>query len=295
MTSRLVIFLSLTVVFCSEAPKVSLVPTNRVVLGEFFTYQRCSYCPFAARALESLVTEFQDSVVIIAYHRRLHGDTLSPEYVEMRRAVYYESGGEPATVFDGGEVVRTSGPEYNYEIFRNYILKAKSVLPKAQIEVEGWIESGTGTAVVLISGVDSTPPDTLRLFLVVTEDSVRSLLPGATDSLYNNVMRAMIPDFSGWGFTLLPGDTVRFEEKFPIPNFWDKERLRIVAFVQERKTNRVLQTAKTNIKAPSRAKRSLNTKSETDSPSEIIPSPHTRWNRFARNDKKVKQEGALDE
>ncbi|MBM3315077.1 hypothetical protein FJY71_04445, partial [candidate division WOR-3 bacterium] len=54
---------------CSDAPLVPLVPTNRVVLAELFTWQRCVYCPYAAHTLDSLVREFADSVVVIAYHR----------------------------------------------------------------------------------------------------------------------------------------------------------------------------------------------------------------------------------
>ncbi|MEO0078427.1 MAG: hypothetical protein ABIK86_05455, partial [candidate division WOR-3 bacterium] len=62
---------------CSSAPEVSIIPTNRVVLAELFTWQRCSYCPYAARTLDSLAREFADSVVVVAYHRRVAGDTLS--------------------------------------------------------------------------------------------------------------------------------------------------------------------------------------------------------------------------
>ena len=221
------------------------MPTNRVVLAELFTWQRCVYCPYAAHTLESLAKEFADSLVIVAYHRRVAGDTLSPEYVEVRRAFYYESGGEPATVFDGGEAVRTPGPEYNYEIFRNYFLGAKALLPQAQLTVDLELDSTLGRVKVSAFGVDSTPAESLRLFIVITEDGIRERLPGATDSVFNRVMRLMLPDVNGQVVWLEKGDTVSVEQEFSIPAVWKKERLQAVAFLQNMRTRRVLQTVST--------------------------------------------------
>ncbi len=224
-----------------------LVPTNRVVLAEFFTWQRCVYCPYAARALESLAQEFADSLVIISYHRRVAGDTLSPEFVEARRAFYYESGGEPATVFDGGDVVRTPGPEHNYETFRNYIIGAKSVLPRVQLEITARTEGSEAVVEVRVFGVDATPAETLRLFVVITEDSVLAKLVGATDSVFNNVMRAMVPDVQGQPVWLARADTVSFENRVLIKENWQVPRLRAVAFVQQTGTKKVLQSVATRI------------------------------------------------
>jgi thiol-disulfide isomerase/thioredoxin len=228
---------------CSDAPELRIVPTNRVVLAEFFTWQRCSYCPYAAHALDSVAREFGDSVVVVAFHRRVAGDTLSPEYVEARRAFYYDGGGEPATVFDGGPPVRTSGPEYNYETFRNYALAAKSVTPKVQLSLDTEMDSAGGEIAVTVSGVDSTPAETLQLFLVLVEDSVRGGLPGATDSVFNRVMRAMLPDENGRSLVLTRNDTLQVHETFGLAPFWHRQLLGAVAFVQEMDTKRVLQAA----------------------------------------------------
>ncbi len=228
---------------CSSAPEVSIIPTNRVVLAELFTWQRCSYCPYAARTLDSLAREFADSVVVVAYHRRVAGDTLSPEYVEERRAYYYDQGGEPATVFDGGPPVRTPGPEHNYATFRNYILAAKSVTPKVQLDLAAELDSLEGTVTVAARGVDSTPSDTLQLFVVLVEDSVRKDLPGATDSVFNSVMRAMLPGPTGRPIRLTRLDTLTVKESFPLNQKWNRARLGVVAFVQHPTTQQVLQAA----------------------------------------------------
>jgi thiol-disulfide isomerase/thioredoxin len=229
---------------CSDAPEVTLIPTNRVVLAELFTWQRCSYCPYAAHALESLATEFDDSLVVIAYHRRMAGDTLSPAYVENRCEHYYTSGGEPATVFDGGSPVRTSGPEQNLEVFRNQILAARSVTPKVQLAVQATFDSMSGTVTTTVAGVDSTPGETLRFFVVVVEDSVSASLVGATDSLFDNVMRAMLPSHEGRPVLVGPRDSVVVTEGFTALPHWRPNKLGLVVFVQQPSTGRVLQAAR---------------------------------------------------
>jgi thiol-disulfide isomerase/thioredoxin len=228
---------------CSEAPVLEVRPTNRVVLAEFFTWMRCSYCPYAARALDSVADDFADSLVIIAYHRRVAGDTLSPECAETRRELYYATGGEPATTFDGGAVVWTTAPEYNYPTFHAMTEAAKSVEPRAQLGVSAALTDSTGTVTVWATGVSSTPTDTLRLFVVLVEDSVRAYLPGATDSVFRHVMRQMLPGVEGEPVTLVLGDTVRKEYDFRVRPFWSHPMLGVVAFVQNGDTREVLQVA----------------------------------------------------
>ena len=229
---------------CSEAPVMQFNPTNRIVLAEFFTFSRCTYCPYAARALDSVAAESGDSLVVIACHRRVAGDTLSPPCVETRSALYSEAtGGEPATVFDGGSVIRTPGPDYNYETFHNQFLGAKNVRPRAQLEIGGAVWTAACSVVVRATGVDSTPTDSLRLFMIIYEDSVRSRMPGNADTIFNHVMRSMLPDENGVPVTLIPTDTIQIVERFALQPFWNPARLGAVAFVQDMATRKVLQAA----------------------------------------------------
>jgi thiol-disulfide isomerase/thioredoxin len=228
---------------CSDAPVLEIRPTNRVVLAEFFTWMRCGYCPYAARALDSVAADFPDSLVVIAYHRRTAGDTLSPDYSETRRLFYYSDGGEPATTFDGGEVVWTPGPEYNYPTFHGMTVAGRNVVPGAQLAVTATIGDSDGTVTVSASGVTATPADSLRLFVVITEDSVRAYLPGATDSVFRHVMRKMLPGVDGEPVYLVVGDTVVKEYDFRVQPFWSRPMLGAVAFVQDMRTRKVLQAA----------------------------------------------------
>ena len=228
---------------CSEAPVLEIKPTNRVVLAEFFTWMRCAYCPYAARALDSVTADFPDSLVVIAYHRRVAGDTLSPDYIENRREYYYSTNGEPATVFDGGEVVNTPGPEYNYPTFHAKTLAARNVVPRAQLGISAAVGDSEGTVTVWATDVSATPTDTLGLFVVLVEDSVHAYLPGAYDSVFRHVMRQMLPGIDGEPVSLAVGDTVVKEYDFRVQPFWNRSMLGVVAFVQDMRTHGVLQAA----------------------------------------------------
>jgi thiol-disulfide isomerase/thioredoxin len=228
---------------CSEAPVLEIKPTNRVVLAEFFTWMRCGYCPYAARALDSVAADFPDSMVVIAYHRRVAGDTLSPAYSETRMGVYYSSGGEPATTFDGGNVVRTSGPEYNYSTFHAMTLAARNAVPGAQLGVSAEAGDSAGRVTVWATGVSATPTDTFRLFVVLVEDSVHAYLSGAPDSVFRHVMRQMLPGIDGEPVNLAVGDTVVKEYDFQVRPSWNRPMLGVVAFVQDMSTRKVLQAA----------------------------------------------------
>lgn len=236
----------LAAVGCSDAPVLVIRPTNRVVLAELFTWMRCGYCPYAARALDSVAADFPDSMVVIAYHRRVADDTLSPAYSETRMEVYYSSGGEPATTFDGGNIVRTSGPDQNFPTFHAMTLATRNVLPGAQLGVGATLGESSGAVTVRATGVTATPADSLRLFVVLVEDSVHAFLSGAPDSVFRHVMRLMLPDVDGEPVQLAVGDTVVKQYDFQVPPSWNRSMLGAVAFVQDVETRAVLQTAYLN-------------------------------------------------
>jgi thiol-disulfide isomerase/thioredoxin len=228
---------------CSEAPEVEPIPAERIVLAELFTWARCAYCPYAARALDSLAKEYRDSLAIIAYHRRYAGDTLSPEYVERRKVFYYDVSAEPAVLFDGTGPVWTQDPSQNYETYKNYIIGRRSRKSPLRMHLEASVQADSGilkTAVVVIDSIAATD---LRLLFVIYEDSVHFSLVGATDSVFNNVMRLMIPDENGIACTLALDDSITKEVRFTLSQNWNRTKLGVVSFIQSFATKEVLQSA----------------------------------------------------
>jgi thiol-disulfide isomerase/thioredoxin len=239
MRKDIILFLLLFFFFCSEAPKVSSPSYERVVLCEFFTHIRCSYCPYAARTLDSLEKEFNDSIAIIAYHRRRLGDTLSPAYCENRAHFYYQDDIEPTIFFDGEGPVRTEDPSLNYSVFKGMIERKRGIKPKLQLYLTESLFTNTLKLRTTIVKFDTLRFDSLHLFFLLTEDSVRCLLPGGSDSIFNKVVRVMWPDEDGIPLEINQ-DTIRNEFTLPWRPEWQKERFQVVVFIQDEVNKEVL-------------------------------------------------------
>lgn len=226
---------------CSEAPIIEEKPTGRIVLAEFFTFARCSFCPEAEHTLDSLSREYEDSLAVIAYHRRVGGDTISPEYVSSREALYGITS-SPATVFDGiSGIVQTENPEQNYSVFKGWIINNRNIAPKLRLHLEKNLVLDSVNLKLHIVSVDSIESSEYRVFFVLYEDSVYFAQIGAPDSTFYYVARKMIPDEQGILTDLFYPDSLVKEVDFNLQSNWNIEKLGIVAFVQNMDTKEVLQ------------------------------------------------------
>ena len=226
----IILFLLLLFLFCSEAPKVNF-EGERIVLAELFTFARCVYCPYAYYALDSLKKEFGDSLIIIAYHRNLLGDTLSPSSVEKRREFYYESGGEPAVFFNGVGPIRTESPEDNYLTYKNEILKARS----KKLKILPGIEKVSDSLKISLFAIDTFLNRDNRLLSLILEDSVYFKQAGAKESIYNSVFRGFLYDEQGIKLNLNYLDSLIVFLKMPKLN----EKQYLVFFVQDFNTKEI--------------------------------------------------------
>lgn len=226
---------------CSDAPELKEEPTGRIVLAEYFTFARCTYCPWAEHALDSLSREYGDSLAVIAYHRRVTGDTLSPEYVSAREA-FYGITTSPSTVFDGiSGVVQTEDPGQNYPTFKGWIIQRGNVSPSLKLSMEVNVVSSSVNLELHIVSIDSIEEGDHRLFIILYEDNVYFAQAGAPESTFHYVVRKMIPDENGAPIDLFYTDSLIKEVDFNLQNNWNKEKLGIVAFVQDMETKEVLQ------------------------------------------------------
>jgi hypothetical protein len=233
-------FLTL-LIFCSEAPEVEEQPKGRIVLAEFFTFARCTYCPWAEHALDSLSHEYDDSLALIAYHRRVLGDTLSPEYIAARES-YYGITTSPATIFDGvSGIIQTQDPSQNYLTFKGWIIQRRNVAPKLELNLETTLLSSSVNLKLNIVSVDSIEEGNYCLFIVLYEDSVYFPQTGVPESIFHYVVRKIVPDENGIPLDLSYPDSLVQEVYFNLESNWNQEKLGVVAFIQDIETKKVLQ------------------------------------------------------
>ncbi len=235
--------IALVLLSCSEAPVREFETYERVVLCELFTHIRCTYCPYAAKTLDSLEKEFNDSIAIIAYHRRRLGDTLSPSYVENRANFYYSDNVEPTVFFDGDGPIRTEDPQANYSTYKGKIEEKRVKRPPLLLYIVDSLFANTLKLKTTIVKADTVNFDSLYLLFVLTEDSVRCFLPGGSDSLFQKVMRLMWPDEQGVPLRIT-SDTLIAEWTLPWRQDWQKERFQLVVFIQDKVSKEVLGAVK---------------------------------------------------
>jgi len=235
-----IFFVFLFFLSCSESPEIKKEPAGRIVLAEFFTFARCTYCPYAEHALDSLSKEFGDSLAVIAYHRRALGDTLSPPYVAVRESLYSIQT-SPIVVFDGLHIVQTEKPEDDYPTYKNYVELERGDTTFLKLQLDVTVQGSSINLKSMLVPLDTIEQGNYRLFLIVVEDSVYFKQVGAPDSIFYFVMRKMVPDVEGIEINPVFPDTLVKETNFFIQPDLNIDKLGIVAFVQNMRTKEVIQ------------------------------------------------------
>jgi hypothetical protein len=185
--------------------------------------------------------EYGDSLAVLAYHRRVAGDTISPEYISIREDLYGITS-SPSTVFDGTSgIVQTEDTSQNYSTFKGWIISERNVPPLLRFHLETNVVSSQVTASLHIITIDSIETSEYRLFFVLYEDDVYFKQVGAPDSIFNFVVRKMVPDEQGMLLDLSYPDSLVKEVNFNVLSNWDIDKLGIVAFVQDIEALQVLQ------------------------------------------------------
>ncbi len=215
-------------------------PTGRVVLAELFTHAFCANCPFSKHALDSLSKEYGDSLAVVAYHHRFFLDTLSPEYIAVRETLYQITA-QPTVVFDGVNTVLTEDPDQDYTIYKGWIVTERNRAPPLRLHLETTLTASLLEMTVHVVVIDSIQPGDFHLFYVLYEDSVYFSHVAATDSIFNFVVREMIPNEQGASIFLTYPDSSVYQESVTLESTWNVEKLGVVVFVQDMSTLDVLQ------------------------------------------------------
>ena len=247
--------------------------SDRAVLVELFTGAQCPPCVAADLAFDALEKTYKDSeVVLLQYHVHVPGpDPLTAPESEGRFNFYEEAEGTPATFFNGK--LGAAGGGGNEEASEKYDEYLAAIDPLLEREAEAKLTLSAkrkGDKITLEAGVSgiAKPSDDLRLRVVLVEKEVaykgRNGLP-----THHHVVRHMAGGDAG---TVIKGKEGKFpfsvdlaavkknlnayldkvNEKRPFDTKdrpMDLKNLRAVAFVQNDKTNEVLQAIVVDVKA----------------------------------------------
>ena len=159
---------------------------------------------------------------------------------------YYFSGSFyiPHAIVDG---ILDAGT--GYTMWGNFIRGRAVVDAPVSIQLEGYttMPPNQGVVRVLAEATDFLSFATMRLFVVITEDSIYYNAPNGTQ-WHNQTMRDMLPTAYGDPITgfMSPGDTIVREYSYDISS-WAADKCNVVVFIQDYATKEILQCASSRI------------------------------------------------
>lgn len=247
-------FSTLTIVTLG-ARLASSAPADRVpVLVELFTSEGCSSCPPADRLLQRLIATQPvpgAEIIPLAHHvdywdRLGWRDPFSSRQATARQTIYAEMFGSdqvytPQLVVDGRvQFVGSQETRAEEEIAR----AAKTGKGRLELTRTG----GDGSQVKLKISVRDlpafSPNDEAEVVLALTESGVASEVAKGENKGRRLEHAAVVRDFARLGQIKAPGEPFAVEGSVERPKGVKADALSAVAFVQEKKSRRVLAVAR---------------------------------------------------
>lgn len=215
---------------------VARVPSQKKVLVEEFTTERCSNCPRVARYIHEVCDEdaYRDQIVVICHHAGFYTDWLTQPCDE-EIGWLYGCNSAPAVMYDrttipGGGI--TDCPETRD--LRNNFDRQLALTPAVGISLAANMNESTGEIIVDVSlkresALDMADP---RLSIYLTEDNINPVMQsgdGEGTHIHQHVIRAYN---STWGDKIeWDGSDYTKTFRFELDPTWKAEDLRAVAFV----------------------------------------------------------------
>jgi hypothetical protein len=223
------------------------------VLAEVFVSENCATCVYANLYLDTeLIPNLRDDSIFVTIRYRVEGDHLP---VPKDRKIFYQVDSWPVLYLNG---IEEFDPPMVLDL--SDVLKAAHDSTTLFLDIQGTKPEKNLPIKVKVTVKASSlfQPCSLRYFLVLTESGIDPLKrwdppfePYNLEKVFNDAERLMITGEKGVDLTILPGDSLIFENEFlMIPflendflmdPFWIPDSCKIVAFIQNPFTRQVFQ------------------------------------------------------
>ena len=224
----------------------SIRERSKMAFIEHFTNSSSGSSLKADSILDTFTETYGTNVIDIQYHTsNPAGDPFyeSNPMIPTSRQFYYGLSAVPYAVIDGGtegthhiNYIKTSKP-----LDKNTIIIQSLDDSKFDIRVEAEMSANTLTAQVRIKANVVLPLIELSVRVAVIENVINEVTGDNNDTLFRNVVKAMLPDATGttlyrsWDLT----SDIPIDVSWEIENVYDREQLRVVAFIQNEATREI--------------------------------------------------------
>lgn len=215
---------------------VARVPSQKKVLVEEFTTEKCSNCPRVAQYMHEVCEEdaYKDRVVVVCHHAGFYTDWLTQDCDEEIGWIY-GCGFAPAVMYDrtplpGGDMADTPSTKDLRDNFDRQL----SVAPSIGISLTTEMDMASGKLRVNVAlkrerSISMTDP---RISVYLTEDNIRPFVQSGDKDrthIHQHVIRAYN---STWGDPIeWAGSDYNVSYSFDIDEKWKIDDLKVIALV----------------------------------------------------------------
>ncbi len=230
---------------------ISIGRRTKMTVVEHFTNSSDASSRSADDIVDSFAQENSRDVIDIQYHTNTPGYDPMNENSPLSSSVRSFNYGIPTVpyaVLNGGvgEDDRFDFSELKSTFEMGQVMQSSLRRPVFDVDLQvNWMEGGLETTTVVTCGVDQYD-DNIQLYVVVFETSVTQYTGENGDSEFRNVVLDMLPTPTGkllGGSWRLGFEETREDSWTYLPFVENTDDLGVVAFVQNRSTNEVLQAA----------------------------------------------------
>lgn len=237
---------------------------NRVAIVEDFRGHKCGLCPGGDLVADQIVTDYDDSVIVVAIHA---GSLASPNSSGTHTTDFRTAAGDYYNTKFGiisnpkGLINRT---EYNGDLTLSkgsWVSAVEEIIDdqsKVDIEISNGFDSLTREITISTKTmVNENLSGNYNLTILVLEDSIYDWQTDYNSNpqnvefyLFNHVLR---DDINGVDGVLLidsiaiQGDSLIKEYSYTLNENWDEEQISLVAYLSDNNTDEILQASKIHL------------------------------------------------
>lgn len=228
--------------------EVEQVVSQRKVLLEEFTGQRCPNCPDAHAVIEKLEEQYGENLVVVSIHAGSFANPVPAGLMQPEGNEYADRWS--ITAYPSG-IIDRHAEVLSFDSWASVVRNELENVSPLEIELTASLRPD-GTVVDIRTELLSSSAIKGSMQLMVTEDNIVALqVHGSTripDYVHNNVFRTSVNGLWGEDVTLSPNVFYDFEHSVTLDGSWKPENLSIVGFVSDE--SGVVQVTKCKVDIP---------------------------------------------
>jgi hypothetical protein len=221
---------------------------NRIALLEHFTNASDIRSKAADLAVNAMAEADSLSVVNLQYHTSFPGkDPFNEQepFAPGARVLYYGLSDVPYSVLNGGT---TATHRFEYEInpLNPDTVYVESLLDsKFDMNILSSEDGSVLNIVTQLTAKQDIPASEFTVHIAVVERKITGVIGNNGDSVFRNVVKALLPDPAGTTFyrSWAREDNISIGSSWKLQNVYDPSELRTIAFIQDENTGEVYQSA----------------------------------------------------